>query len=324
LSSFQRRKKLSIIWHTVISLGILYAWWVLVLGFRRVVRTTLKTAWAWSIVAAAAWSITWIADHVTHVISDAIADHAWYGCAVLSLCPAIAVLGSRRPGTRVWGWFILFPMLLTLSWPIIAGGWQGTELRRLQLEGPQLAAFCLVLVMGYGNYCGTRFTPTALMLAGSLLAIVVSSFVDARNSGVDRSTVRSWCTALSVFSIIVIRFSRRPPAATRFDQLWFDFFDAFGIVWGRRVQDRVNFFLKSEEIRVQLQLDGFHWPDELKSDLEISMKDAKPELTALNSAEARVEHILRWLLRRFVDPLWIEQRLGSISKTEIRISIVDS
>lgn len=275
-------------------------------------------------MATAAWSLTWFLDRFATGFSDPVADHAWYGCAVLSLCPPIAVLGSRRPGTRVWGWFILFPMLLALSWPIMAVWWQGTELRRLQLEGPQLAAFCLVLVMGFGNYCGTRFTLTALMLSASLLGIAISSYQDAAVWGVHRSTIRTWCTVGTVLSIIAIDFSRRAPVSTRFDRLWFDFFDAFGIVWGRRIQDRVNFFLKSEGIPVLLQRDGFHWSDKSNREFASNTKDVTPEAVGASLEDSRIEHILRWLLRRFVDPTWIEQRLGPTSTSQFHTSIVDS
>lgn len=254
-----------------------------------------------------------------------MSDHVWYGCAVLALCPPMAVLGSRRPGARVWTWFILLPMLLTLSWPILAVGWQGTELRRLQLETPQLVAFCLVLVMGLGNYCGTRFTISALLLGISLFGIAFSTSMHEHAWIDSRPTIRAWCTTVAVLSVILVKYSSPRIPRTRFDEVWFDFFDGFGIVWGRRIQDRVNFIVRSDHLPVELQLDGFTWPTDPNSKSASTLPNTDEMGVAdRNVIEARLEHVLRWLLRRFVDSSWIDRRLGTKSESIPKSMTIDS
>ena len=189
--------RLTLVWQLLISLGILAASEVVARGRTDLQQTTLRTAWGWAVAALAAWIITWVADQCLKVASPPLADHAWYACAVMALCPPMAVLGSRRPGTRVWMWFILFPMLLALAWPLIAVRLQSSELRGIQLELPQFCAFTLILVMGVGNYLGTRFTIPALLYAAAVLPSVVSL----------SSIAPSWLEDRSPRPSVVLRFN---------------------------------------------------------------------------------------------------------------------
>ncbi len=321
-------------WYFIVSFGILKEGSA-ILGVLRDLRgTTLTNAARWSQVAAALWTVTWFADQCAGALSAPIADHAWYVCAVLSLCPPIAVLGSRRPGTRVWTWFILWPMLFVLGWPVGTLWLQGSELRGLQLESPQFAAFCLVLVMGVGNYCGTRFTISALLYGAAILAIVASSSVIAPRWLADRSLTRFWSSVLMALAMGMTKMSSRPEPKTAFDRLWFDFFDTFGIVWGRRIQDRVNFIAQKENLNIRLELDGFVFPSDpisnraMEASSEIdSEQRSSPSIQGRLDAQrtdVRLNQILRWLLRRFVDPSWIDARLEPVALANVPVSHVDS
>ena len=298
------------------------------------------TAWSWGFVASTAWVVMWWFDCCLHAISPAVADHGWYGCAVLALCPPIAVLGSRRPGTRVWSWFILVPMVLALSWPILALQFRGAELRGLHLEAPQLMALILVLVMGVGNYLGTRYTISALLYAVAQMSIVFSFFLTSPGiltlpeGGIDRAGIRFWSTAVMAITILSTRNSTRPAPETRFDRVWFDFFDTFGIVWGRRIQDRVNFIAQKENWPLRLELDGFV-ANEGRAPAEVDPLKLNPSSTFVKQpamdqtadeefVAARVDHTLRWLLRRFVDPGWIDERLESTRSQEANRLTIDS
>ena len=164
----------------IVSIGLSVAWVPVARGGSALKSTTLSSAWVWAIGALTFWTATWIADHLVHAVANSVADHLWYACAVLALCPAIAVLGSRRPGTRVWNWFIQVPMLFVLGWPVLTLWLQGSDVRGLQLETPQLIAYLLVLVMGAGNYLGTRFTLASLCFAAANGLIVISSSAISR------------------------------------------------------------------------------------------------------------------------------------------------
>ena len=293
----------------IVSLALLMAWRLL-LGLPRLVRsTTLIPAARWSLAAAALWSFTWTTDYGLQWLSKSAADHLWYACAVVALCPAISVLGSRRPGTRVWTWFILIPMLFTVGWPVITLWIQGSDLRGLQLETPQLAGYLLVLVMGTGNYFGTRYTLTALLFAIGNALNVLSSAAACPAWLSDRWWMRLYASACLALAILLA--GRSVPQASnstnRFDRLWLDFFDEFGLVWGRRIQDRVNFIAVKENWPARLELHGVQWTT-----------FADP------ATEARLEQTFRWLLRRFVDPGWIDERLGTRRFDEVAALGADS
>jgi len=299
----------------IVVLGLVLAWRA-VLGTRHAVRaTTLHSAWLWAVNALALWTVSWVSDHGLRVASSSVADHLWYASAVLAVCPPIAVLGSRRPGTRVWTWFIQYPLLLVLGWPVLSLWLQGSEVRGLQLETPQLVAYLLVLIMGAGNYCGTRFTLPILCYAAACAILAVSSSVSCPAWLADRWWARLWATGLLVLTVLLASRSgsQGSRATNRFDRLWLDFFDTFGVVWGRRIQDRVNFIAQKEQWPARLGLHGFVWAD--------TFKDSSDHA----AMEVRIEHTFRWLLRRFVDPSWIDERLGaSPTANEIRSLAADS
>jgi hypothetical protein len=285
----------------IVSIGLACAGWLVARARLTFRSSTLYAAWCWTAVGLAVWCATWILDPVSRFVSRSAADHLWYACAILALCPAMAVLGSRRPGVRVWTWFIQLPMLLVLGWPALSLWIQGSDVRGLQIETPQLVAYLLVLVMGAGNYLGTRFTLPSLCYAAANVLIAVSSSVASPVWLADRSSARVWSAGLMAAAIVLS--GRSQPlrleggsleGGSRFDRLWLDFFDQFGVVWGRRIQDRVNYMAEKERWPARLQLHGFEWT-----------------APADEATEARIEHTFRWLLRRFVDPSWIDERLGT-------------
>lgn len=286
---------------------LLGAWCTIVPGRKSLAQTTLGLAGNWLVLAAMAWTGAFLFDHCLKIVSAAVADHLWYGAAVLSLCPPIAVLGARRPGNRVWTMFILLPMLFALGWPIGTLAIQGSELRGLQLETPQLMAYTLVLIMGFGNYCGTRNTVPAIIFSMALFVSVLSITSSSPSWLADRNATRFWSTAVVSMTICLMGLRRKSIHRHSFDRVWFDFFDDFGIVWGRRIQDRINHLAASEKLPVHLDSDGFHFETS-------SMGENSAAHDQLSQTEARVEHFLRWLLRRFVDPVWIDERLGHTAK----------
>jgi hypothetical protein len=82
------------------------------------------------------------------------------------------------------------------------------------------------------------------------------------------------------------------------DRVWHDFRDQFGIVWAQRVRERINERSTLENWPVRLERDGF-----------VAQTDGAGNDVA--AADPRVDHTLRWLLRRFVDEPWLNARLGT-------------
>jgi hypothetical protein len=274
-----------------------------VLAARRKLRgTTLRGAWLWAAFALAAWVVTFFATEVLGWLSEGAADQLWLAAAVLLVCPFVAVLGARRPGSRVWGVFIVAPLAVVLDLPAVTAWNRDWHPAPLHLEVPMLAGYALVLVMGAGNYLGTRFALPALLAATAMLVVPISmstlhwlpTVATARAAATLLLSAAIWS---SVQKLVGSSRKIRPGGTTVFDGLWTDFRDLYGIVWARRVLDRVNVAAAEQDLPVRLHIDGFA---PIPPNVSVSLT---PEQST------QIEHTFRWLLRRFVDPDWIDARL---------------
>ena len=264
-------------------------------------KTTLLEAWLWGVVTIGLWGLTWLATDMTHAASAGWADQLWLASAVFMLSPFVAALGARRPGSRVWSFFVVLPVIVVLMLPAVTAWNRDLQPTPLRLETPMVVGYALVLVMGAGNYLGTRFAIPALLIAGASLAIVWPLSQLAERHSVTASTLHS--AALIGVSIAVWLGAHQAAKRARIRQnslntVWNDFRDFFGIVWGRRIMDRLNLTAQQEDWPVRLQFEGF-----------VPLDRGNPAGPPPEQM-ARVEQGLRWLLRRFVDPAWIDERMG--------------
>jgi hypothetical protein len=254
-------------------------------------HTTLRLAWTWSTIAALAWCI---AAGASLVGSSSVIGQLWYVAAVVTLCPWIAVLGARRPTVRVWNWFVVLPLLAVLLWPV-ALCWMPRGPDRLALAAPHVIGFALVLVMGTGNYLGTRFTGLAVLTCMSEGLLLMWLTTDAP------SGERPWLAAVPaivLFQGVLTTISSKAPRrdSSGWNRLWVDFCNTFGIVWANRIAERVNAEAAKAHWTVRLQPQGF-----------VSADPAMPADLQRNASQ--IDHTMRWLLRRFVDDEWIDRRL---------------
>lgn len=282
------------------TIALAGAGWALGRSARAVRGTTLLAGWAWALAALVAWTLVWIFDVLAGSVGEGTADQLWYLVAVLGICPLVAILGARRPICRAWPWFVLCPLVLVLSWPALLD-WPATSRGRLlELEEPAILGYFLVLVMGAGNYLGTRHAGKALCVAIALTLLVAPLTIGFPEQRLARETARGLATVClgAAAAIALFRRSRGEPA-NRFDRLWHDFRNDYGIVWAKRIQDRVNMEAEKEGWSVRLTSHGFD-PEGI----------AEPRLSPAET-DARIEHTLRWLLRRFVSEEWIGRRLAA-------------
>lgn len=261
--------------------------------------TTLTTARSWGMAAITVWVVVCGLTLATGTVSGPLSDHLWYAVSVLLLCPPIAVLGARRPGSRVWNWFVLAPLCLVLGWPAATSWNSQFEMAALFVETPLLLGHLLVLVMGVGNYLGTRYTPAALLFGSAMLMLLAPFYADYEtlfSLPADRLRMTgSLLMAAAIWTAERVASSALPPPG--FDRVWNDFRDSFGIVWARRIQDRINDTARKEKWPATLELHGFRW------------HESTSDSAAREAAHRQIEHTLRWLLRRFVDPVWVDERL---------------
>jgi hypothetical protein len=277
-------------------------------GSRRFVRgTTLTTAWAWAAAGTAVWLMLAGWECVPHVaVSRGVLDRAWFAAALVFMCAQTAVLGARRPGVRVWNAFVLAPLFIVLVWPALAVGSTAALQNPLELDTPAALAVGFVLLMGNGNFWRTRFTLPAVMLAAAVAAIVVPLCGIARDWPLEHWQFRVTGAVLLAAAIVLAHRSaeRRPITHDAVERVWFDFRDWFGVVWALRIMDRVNQTAVAENWPVRLTFDGFRW------------NDPAPDTADAQRTRERIEHTLRWLLRRFVDAEWLDERLGMESRVE--------
>jgi hypothetical protein len=269
-------------------------------------ETTLLEARLWGIVALSAWCATWLVTELIPIVQSGPADQLWMASAVLMVSPFVAALGARRPGSRVWSWFIVLPLTIVLFLPAVTA-WNGDlHPTPLRLEAPMWAGYGLVLVMGTGNYLGTRFSLSALLAAAACLMVILP--MSSLSSRLPFHLAKAHAAAtigLSAGVWLAEWQSNRskPVPGPPFGRLWSDVRDFFGVVWARRLVERVNDVARKEDWQVRLHFDGFA-ANEADKPVELSREQL-----------ARIEQLLRWLLRRFVDPAWID---GRIAGREIR------
>jgi len=275
--------------------AIVWAWLLIQTGlaWRMVAGTTVTTVRPWWLLAVVTGVITAVSEWIDS--SWIHRDYLYATLAMTSTLPPIAVLGARRPTCRAWPMFVLLPLLVVLSWPVINVGFLTRGAKPLELETASVLVYGLVIVMGYGNFMGTRLSLPALFagLALLVLQISLSRLPDWNAEEITLyqhvSTILLGMSARLALSILSIC-SRADDGVNR---VWQDFVTLYGLVWSRRLLDRFQVLVDKHQWPCRLMASGIEW-------------------TSTPTPETRlaVEQALRWFLRRFVDPAWIDQRIG--------------
>lgn len=269
---------------------------------RPVVRhTTLTTVLPWAWVA---WTAAVIGCGLRLGGQTAIVSYADYFTAVAVLSPPLASLGARRPTCRSWPFFVLLPMFAVLLWPAISVGLATRFTRPLELETPAVVMYVVVLIMGMGNYMFGRLRSGvvffSLLLAGQvsgsshrLLFFWPPELQHLVTVGIGAMLVTGFReVAITAFDSMYDATDNDPE--DRFDAVLMEFGELYGLVWWLRMQDRLNVFATQRK-----------WPGRFENRLALW----EEPLTETQHAE--IEQAFRWLLRRFVDPAWLDARLKS-------------
>jgi hypothetical protein len=269
------------------GLGLVLAFW-LVVAYRRAAGSTLRAPVAWGGVALVAVMLVefWLC--VAPTSSTQVTT--WrYLAAVGTFCPAMALLGAKRPQDRGWQ-FVVASLWLVLAVPALQSLVFAPQ-SRLDLH-PAWQAFLLLLAgVSLVNYLPTRFAlPACLVAAAQLLLLHDFGPVPWRGSGSD-----AVLTALSLLAMATtfagIGWPRRQTATTQSDRAWLDFRDAFGAVWALRAMERINQAARQAGRAESLRWYGFAEP-----------WDPLEESGGANDSLATT---IRMLLRRFVSADWL-------------------
>jgi hypothetical protein len=264
--------------------------------------TTLSSPGGWFLIGGGFWIIVGSLElwHFWVGTNDwsSVISRAHYFSVTLMLAPLVCVLGAKRPGIRFWNIFVVIPMLMMLNWPLIGELFGTIPNKSLNLEPPALMGVVVVLLMVLGNYFGTRLTLPAVMYC-SAIAFALTTCSESVPAPVSSPLlVRAFSGFLISFALLLAGSRMKTASLTRdgYEGLWLDFRDWFGILWTRRVMERLNQTAETEQWSARLSLDGLVWNDSV----------TEPER---QETQEKMDRAFRWIFRRFVDEKWIDERL---------------
>lgn len=295
---------------TVIALGLLALCTPVALGRALLASrgTTLVAPLGWTALGAAMLLAVKGAVLVSGTTSGDVAKWEFLAYSA-TFCPAIAILGAKRPQNRAWQ-FIVLAMWFTVAWPAI----QSLVVRPgevLELH-PLWNWFCAILVLLWiGIQAATRFFWIALCFAlGQLLLLAphlpfALPLVDAASlDGLGLTFLALAAIQGALYPLLTPGWKSNVQPVHGWNRVWLDFRDYFGLIWWRPVIDRVNAAAKTVRADVYLDWHGFCSPP-----VDSSAAEHQPPQPASEEEIAKIDPALRNLLRRFVSNRWIDERL---------------
>lgn len=289
---------------------------ILVRSAWRLRGTTLMAPLLWGVVATVVVSGVELAALAS--VNDGVPawlEPARFIAAVCALCPAIALLGAKRPQSRAWQ-FIVLTLLGILAQPAIVG----LALHYgepVTLHAARRWFLAALLLIGVVNYLPTRNAIAGVAICCAQIMLLwgwLPGTTEHALSGDGRV-----CTALllATLSCMVALASliRRRAGLSPWDRLWIDFRNAYGIVWSLRVEERLNASLEAAGETMRLGWNGF---ENAAQPAEAGVKTSGAPLapapssvvtTEADRANLAAQSALIALMRRFVSKEWIAQRL---------------
>lgn len=274
------------------ALLALWACAALLVRWPRLRGTTLMAVWIWSLVALLAIGSCEILIGTTAEGPSANwILPARFAVAMGTFCPIMAMLGAKRPQDRAWQFIVLslwgILCLPTFEWLLFTG------VREIH---PARFWFLISLVgIGALNGLATRAWLSCLLYGMGQLALIAPFLPEAQTwLPSDQAPRLGMAFMATAWTLQALPRGRRG-RGTGLDRVWLDFRDAFGVVWGLRVAERMNASASMYDWPLTLQWHGF-----------------LPRETSATTTEVphAVEESLRSLLRRFVSPDWIDERMG--------------
>lgn len=260
---------------------------------------TLIYSWRWSVIATVAVFVSTAMSGPLFQRSPAMSSLLQLLSVVLMLTPAVSTLGARNPGVVAWQMFVVVPLVIVLLWPGLSDliGSRGDE--PLRLSVPAFSGICIVLLMSMSTCVGTSLTVASFFFLSAVLVWLLPAvgWVDLNSPFLYATPFLLLWGVRSASRVLHSGFRAIDAAKTRSDLVdasWALFQDLYGLVWARRIQERVNQFAVREKWSVLLTHDGFRDVDgNPPNDHDLD----KPR------------DALRWVLTRFADEQWILEKL---------------
>jgi hypothetical protein len=270
---------------------------VLVMLLPRVRRTTLVGPWLWSTAALAGLGLV----ETLFQLWPSGDSPLWIPAArfifgALSLCPMVAVLGAKRPQDRAWH-FVVLALWGIVSLPSLLALLLGSD-SPFQLADLRGLVLWALIALPAVSYIPTKhYGPALLAMLGHVILFAPHLPLLGRPI---LETDPGLLSLLCFFSAawMAWQISAASHTAADFDHLWRSFRDMFGLFWGLRVQERVNFAARQYGWPFYLSWNGFR-----------QAEDGAPLKEVPTEYRQALAQTLRGLLRRFAAAEWIAARL---------------
>lgn len=269
----------------------------------RLVRGSTGTpaAW-WAAAAAAAVAFEMGARAAGGLTDPAASASARVATMSLACCPAMAVLGAKRPQHVVWQ-AIVASLAVVLAMPAMSAAFMrpGMPPDVHPLERGFLA---ILLAVGWMNFAGTRHgVAAALVTVGQAImawpALPFSTTVAGAAAVVEAAGC--WLTAggavLAALQSVVLpaRPAATTPLAARIETPFLALRETLGAAWALRIAERFNDFAVSRGWPCRMGFGGLHVGGD--------PHDVAWQRDAMRAFDA--------LARRFASSEWLERHRGS-------------
>jgi hypothetical protein len=250
-----------------------------------------------------------------------------YVIAVLMIAPTLALLGAKRPQNGAWQ-FIVLTLVGVLLLPVMQGLAFGDPRPHVHALFRWLIA--AHIVVGVVNYLPTMFAGPACCF-GAAQACAARDLLPFPLGNTNLSDVALLLFCAALIGVRILAF-RRAKNGVGLHRLWFDFRDAYGLVWGLRIAERLNAVAVKQgwpvefgwsairlrrlsyqaiapvsgaavETRSGTGLLNCPVPDAVDTPSDVLLSPLPADL------RHRIERELRSHLRRFVSHDWIARRL---------------
>jgi hypothetical protein len=262
--------------------------------------STAVPAAVWGVAAAAALAGEMAARAAGGLVDPAAAAAVRLVAVALSVCPAMALLGAKRPQHGVWQ-FIVATLAVVLALPAVAA----TLVRPGTFPDVHLLGrgFLLVLVaVGWLNFVATRHGAAATLVAAGQ-GILMRAFLPVTVTGPEQDPLADMvgCLLIGLGAAVAAAQSalavwhaparRGDSLAARIDPPYLALRETLGAAWTLRIAERFDAVAAARGWPCRLRFGGL-----------------EPGSPGGDTAWHRdAERLFRSLLRRFVSPAWLRR-----------------
>jgi len=277
------------------SLGIGLA--ILARSWAAIRWTTLVGPWMWSVLALVAWAGIELAVAAS-LIGSGSSDSLRFAAIALSFCPIVGVLGAKRPQHVAWS-FVVLSLWAIVALPAAENFFLHPG-QRLSLGDARAWFLWILVLLGPINYVPTRFWLAALLFATGQVFALSPYLALVHRPLIESPTVVGLVFVVAALLAAWTSAGQKRVVVSSFDRAWLDFRDAFGLLWGLRVQERVNAVALQNRFGTELTWSGLQ---------AAQIKDVAAEHDP--TVDATLKTALKGILRRFAGNDWINERLTS-------------